>query len=211
MILKARTIPIDAPLRITVNGADWPNRFPSAEAVDWDGDGVKDLRRCLDLTGFSNPMPPRAGSGVAASGHKIKVLAFPVDSKPINVNVFVEGGTGWAFRDTAGIVPKSTTGPDGDPGFTEGVYRQFPTLDQMPATGSGLTHSLRPLVPASSSTVSAWSSGSKTPDSAVWPIRCDSHLRTNFGPHGLERAADKPWIESLAQLLKRIPGIRKES
>lgn len=210
VILEARGIPLDAPLRITANGDDWTSRFSAAEPVDLDCDGTKDWRRRLNLTGFPSTVMLRAESGRAASERKIEVIPLPADSTQKNIILFVGDGTGWAYRDAARIVAKSATGPDGKPGITEGFYRQLQNLDQMPVTGSVLTHSLRSLVPDSASTASAWSTGNKTLDGAsgVWPDGTDCHLRANFGPDGLHWAADNPRIETLWELLKRTRGYR---
>ncbi len=101
-------------------------------------------------------------------------------------------------------------GPDGKPGITERIYSQLQNIDQMPVTGSVLTHSLRSLVPDSASAASAWSTGDKTLDGAsgVRPNETDCHLRANFGPDGLQWAADNPRIETLSELLKRTRGYR---
>ena len=208
VILEARGIPLDAPLRITANGDDWTSRFSAAEPVDLDCDGTKDWRRRLNLTGFPSTVMLRAESGRAASERKIEVIPLPADSTQKNIILFVGDGTGWAYRDAARIVAKSATGPDGKPGITEGFYRQLQNLDQMPVTGSVLTHSLRSLVPDSASTASAWSTGNKTLDGAsgVWPDGTDCHLRANFGPDGMHWAADNPRIETLWELLKRTRG-----
>ena len=210
LILEARGFPLAAPLRITVNGEVWTSRFSAPEPVDLDCDGVADWRVRLNLTSFSGSTLLRAESGAAVTERKIEVIPLPADSKQKNIILFVGDGTGWAYRDAARIVAKSVPGPDGKPGLAEGFYRQLQNLDQMPVTGSVLTHSLRSLVPDSSSTASAWSTGNKTVDGAsgVWPDGTDCHLAATFGPEGMPWAADNPRIETLWELLKRTRGYR---
>jgi alkaline phosphatase len=210
LILEARGIPLEAKLRITVNAAAWTSRFSAPEPVDLDCDGAKDWRMRLDLTSFTGNVVLRAESGTVASERRIEVLPLPADAKQKNIILFVGDGTGWAYRDAARVVAKSAAGPDGKPGITEGFYRQLQNLDQMPVTGSVLTHSLRSLVPDSASTASGWSTGNKTIDGAsgVWPDGTDCHLRANFGVDGMRWAADNPRIETLWELLKRTRGYR---
>ena len=192
VVLEARGIPVDAPLRITANGEDWTNRFSVAELVDLDRAGRKDWRRRLDLTVFPDTVVLRAASGTAVAQRRIEVILFPADSKPMNILLFVGDGTGWAYR---------AAGADGKTGITDRIYSQLQNLDQMPVTGSARTHSLRSLVPDSAFTASAWSTGNKTLDGAsgVWPDETDCHLRANFGPDGLQWAADNPRIETLSK------------
>lgn len=146
VVLEARGIPVDAPLRITANGEDWTNRFSVAELVDLDRAGRKDWRRRLDLTVFPDTVVLRAASGTAIAQRRIEVILFPADSKPMNILLFVGDGTGWAYR---------AAGADGKTGITDRIYSQLQNLDQMPVTGSARTHSLRSLVPDSAFTASA--------------------------------------------------------
>jgi alkaline phosphatase/glycerophosphoryl diester phosphodiesterase len=211
LVLEARGVAPEMPLRISVNGKDWSDRFSKPLGVDLDCNGSQNWAVRTELVSFptAGTFALKASVGGMSAERRIEVLPFSLGLARKNIILFIGDGTGTAYRDAARIVAKSVPSADGRPGLREGFFDQLQNMDKMPVTGSVMTYSLRSLVPDSASTASAWSTGNKTTDGtlSVWPDGTDCHAK---GPADdvLKWASDNPRIETMWEYLKRLHGYR---
>ncbi len=124
-----------------------------------------------------------------------------------NYILFIGDAMGTAYRDAGRIVAKSTAGR-----MREGFFDELQTMDTMPASGMVMTYNSERLVPDSSPTASAWSTGNKTGDGTHGVFADNNDFRLNTNVANLQATKqyglDNPRIETLWEYLKRKYGYK---
>lgn len=122
-----------------------------------------------------------------------------------NIILFLGDALGTAYRDAGRIVAESTGGR-----FRQGFFDQLQAMDTMPVSGMVMTYNIERLVPDSSPTSSAWSTGNKTGDGThgVFSDNDDFRYSSSNVQATKQFALNNPRIETLWEYLKRLYGYK---
>ncbi len=124
-----------------------------------------------------------------------------------NIILFLGDAMGTAYRDAGRIVAQSTNNR-----FREGFFDQLQNMDTMAASGMVMTYDLDRIVPDSSPTASAWSTGNKTSDGTHGVFPDNNDFKFNSSAATLQAtkqfALDNPKVETLWEYLRRLYGYK---
>jgi alkaline phosphatase len=218
LVIETRHAPLNAKMRISVNGEDISARFSRTE-TDLDCDGTKGLVFRADLYEFAEAGPMKLQAALTL-GNSITLTERTIDVKPFtppaqlrNYILFIGDAMGNTYRDAGRIVGRSVETRPGLPGLREGFFDQWQQMDQMPVTGLVMTYGFANLVPDSAETSTHWSTGNKPltgmlssfPDGTDCVWRGGRNVATNVE---LAAMRDNPRIESFLEYLKRLHHYR---
>ncbi|MBS0659351.1 MAG: alkaline phosphatase [Verrucomicrobia bacterium] len=203
-----------ASLQVLIDGNDVTSTLPGPEvSTDNDADSATpDKAWVYRALSFATPGVHTIVTRVTSGGQtgiftqRVGVQDFnPGAIARKNIILYIGDAMGTAYRDAGRIVAKSTGNR-----FREGFFDELQNMDTMAASGMVMTYNSERVVPDSSPTASAWSTGNKTGDGThgVFADNNDFRFSTANVQGTKQFALDNPRVETLWEYLRRLHGYK---